>query len=101
MLAITIETLSLVIALALVLALLIVLIFALAFYRLAFRKEEREDRITEVEETEVLPKYEAPARFSIADITDEDMMVAALIATIDYAGASGKDVRLLSIRQIG
>ena len=37
----------------------------------------------------------------MTDITDEDMMVAALIATIDYANETKKDVRLVSIKQIG
>ena len=37
----------------------------------------------------------------MTDIKDEDMMVAALIATIDYSSETGKDVRLVSIKQIG
>ena len=37
----------------------------------------------------------------MTDIKDEDMMVAALIATIDYSNETGKDVRLVSIKQIG
>ena len=37
----------------------------------------------------------------MTDINDEDMMVAALIATIDYANETKKDVRLVSIKQIG
>lgn len=35
------------------------------------------------------------------EIKDEDMMVAALIATIDYANETKQDVRLVSIKQIG
>ena len=35
------------------------------------------------------------------EIKDADMMVAALIATIDYANETKKDVRLVSIKQIG
>lgn len=34
------------------------------------------------------------------DIKDEDMMVAALIATIDYTNETKKDVRLVSIKEI-
>ncbi|CCY07323.1 putative uncharacterized protein [Coprobacillus sp. CAG:698] len=34
------------------------------------------------------------------EIKDEDMMVAALIATIDYTNETKKDVRLVSIKQI-
>ncbi len=36
----------------------------------------------------------------LTDIKDEDMMVAALIATIDYSNETKKDVRLVSIKQI-
>ena len=36
----------------------------------------------------------------LPDITDEDMMVAALIATIDYRNEVKTDVRLVSIKQI-
>lgn len=47
-------------------------------------------------------KKEEPARkpITIDDIKDEDMMVAALVATIDYAGDKNTDVRLVSIKQI-
>lgn len=38
---------------------------------------------------------------SMDDITDEDMMVAALVATIDYANEASGNVRLVSIKQIG
>jgi len=38
--------------------------------------------------------------FTIADIKDEDMMVAALVATIDFANEKKTDVRLVSIKQI-
>ena len=37
---------------------------------------------------------------SIDDIKDEDMLVAALVATIDYANEFGNDVVLTSIKQI-
>ncbi|MDD3712614.1 MAG: OadG family transporter subunit [Candidatus Izemoplasmatales bacterium] len=37
---------------------------------------------------------------SIADIKDEDMMVAALVASIDYYTEINKDVRVTSIREI-
>lgn len=53
----------------------------------------------ETEESIVVP--EQKKQLTIEDITDEDMMVAALIATIDYANETKKDVRLVSIKQIG
>jgi hypothetical protein len=36
----------------------------------------------------------------IEDITDPDMMVAALVASIDYQESTKKDVRLVSIKEI-
>ena len=44
----------------------------------------------------------APQRaFTIDDIKDEDMMTAALVATIDYHNETGEDVRVVSVKQIG
>lgn len=37
---------------------------------------------------------------SLSDITDEDMMVAALVASIDYYNEVKKDVRVISVREI-
>lgn len=34
------------------------------------------------------------------DITDEDMMVAVLIATIDYQNEIHQDVRLISVKEV-
>ena len=56
-------------------------------------------------------KKEAPAQVTAApvaqaapksvEIVDEDMMVAALIATIDYKEETNQDVKLKSIKRIG
>ena len=55
-------------------------------------------------------KEEAPApvvaapqkKFTIDDIKDEDMMVAALVATADFIEETKKtDARVVSIKQIG
>jgi hypothetical protein len=37
---------------------------------------------------------------SLSDIKDEDMMVAALVASIDYYNEINKDVRIVSIKEI-
>lgn len=37
---------------------------------------------------------------TLSNITDEDMMVAALVASIDYYQEVKKDVRIISIREI-
>lgn len=39
--------------------------------------------------------------FTMADITDDDMMAAALVATIEYHNETGENVRVVSIKQIG
>lgn len=54
----------------------------------------------EVNNTVVVEKAEFRKPVSMEDIKDEDMMVAALIATIDYAEEIKTDIRLVSIKQI-
>lgn len=39
--------------------------------------------------------------FTMNDITDEDMMAAALVATIDYHNETGENVRVVSVKHIG
>ena len=43
---------------------------------------------------------EVKKKISIEDIKDEDMMVAALIASIDYQQVTKGDVQVLSIKEI-
>lgn len=43
----------------------------------------------------------AKKAFTMADIKDDDMMAAALVATIDYHNETGQNVRVVSIKQIG
>ena len=81
-----------IISILIVFAVLIIIILCVNLLKLV-NKEEK----TIVEEKQV----EVPKKpFTIEDITDEDMMAAALVATIDYASETKKDVRLLSIKQI-
>ena len=49
------------------------------------------------------PVAAAPQKkFSVEDIKDEDMMVAALVATADFIEETKKtDVRVVSVKQIG
>ena len=41
-----------------------------------------------------------PVPFSIEDIKDEEMMVAALVASIDYRELTKTNVRVVSIREV-
>lgn len=54
---------------------------------------------TQVKE-EVVPTQSQVKPFTMEDITDEDMMVAALVATIDYHNECKEDVRVVSIKEI-
>ena len=54
-----------------------------------------------VEETVAPVQYTQPSSLKLEDIKDEDMMVAALVATIDYHEETKQDVRVVSIKQIG
>ena len=58
------------------------------------RAKELEKRIPEE-----LEKSDKKA-ISLADIKDEEMMAAALVATIDYHEETKEDVRVVSIKEI-
>ena len=47
------------------------------------------------------PVVQQQKAFTMDDIKDEDMMVAALVATIDYHNETKEDVRVVSVKQIG
>ena len=47
------------------------------------------------------PVVQQQKAFTMDDIKDEDMMVAALVATIEYHNETNEDVRVVSIKQIG
>lgn len=48
------------------------------------------------------PVVSAPQKaLTVEDIKDEEMMAAALVATIDYHNETGENVRVVSIKQIG
>ena len=77
-----------------VLALLVVIITLLS--KIKFK---------EAKKVEVAPVAVAAApqkKFSVEDIKDEDMLVAALVATADFVEETKKtDARVVSIKQIG
>ena len=77
----------------LVLALLVVSISLLSKFKFNDNKKE----------VKAAPVVAAPQKkFTAADIADEDMMVAALVATADYIEETKeKDARVVSIKRIG
>ena len=48
----------------------------------------------------IIPLIKKETPFSINDIKDDDMMVAALVASIDYQEITKKDVFIKSIKEI-
>ena len=54
----------------------------------------------ELKEKKPLIVQEVKKKISIEDIKDEDMMVAALIASIDYQQVTKGDVQVVSIKEI-
>lgn len=61
-----------------------------------FFKKKTVEPVEEKKPIEVVNKKP----ITMEDIKDDDMMVAALIATIDYAEEVKTDIRLISIKQI-
>ena len=87
------------VAIAFVFLILFVIILCVSLMQKLFFGKVKEEKASK--------PVKAPATKPVAkevknvEIKDEDMMVAALIATIDYANETKKDVRLVSIKQIG
>lgn len=90
-----------VICMAIVFLMLILLCFIVtAFKYLPGKKEEEKQPVKK--EVPAAPAVKAPQKaFTMNDIKDEDMMVAALVATIDYHNETNEDVRVVSVKQIG
>ena len=78
-----------------VFAMLILLALIVAAFELFNKKQPV------VEEAAAPVQYTQPSSLKLEDIKDEDMMVAALVATIDYHEETKQDVRVVSIKQIG
>ena len=80
-------------AIAIVFSVLVLVIFCVKFLYVFFKNKK--DKVEEVIETPKAPVVKS------TEIKDEDMMVAALIATIDFNNETKEDARLVSIKQIG
>lgn len=75
----------------LVLALICFVVWSMKFFK--FKSKEPA-------QTAPVQPAQPAKKLTIDDITDEDMMAAALVATIDYRNEVKTDVRLVSIKQI-
>ena len=85
------------VCIAIVFAMLALLWGIVAAFKLVAPKAE-----ATVKENKPVAVSSAPQKaFTAADIKDEDMMVAALIASIDYQEETKENVRVVSVKQIG
>lgn len=62
------------------------------------KKNINNSEVTKIKNANVSP---ANKTMKLEDIKDEEMMVAVLIATIDYRKETKKDVRLINVKQVG
>lgn len=79
------------------LMLILLCLIVSAFKYLPSKKEEKKETVVKPQTVVSAPQK----AFTMEDIKDEDMMVAALVATIDYHNETKEDVRVVSVKQIG
>ena len=77
------------------------ILLALVVAAFEWFKPKKKEAVQEVVEDVAPVQYAQPSSLKLEDIKDEDMMVAALVATIDYHEETKEDVRVVSIKQIG
>ena len=95
-----IESLSITaICVLIVFSMLILLALVVAAFE--WFKPKKKAPVQEVVKDVAPVQYAQPSSLKLEDIKDEDMMVAALVATIDYHEETKQDVRVVSIKQIG
>ena len=87
------------VCIAIVFLMLILLCLIVSAFKYLPKKEEKKETVAKPQPQ---PVVSAPQKaFTMDDIKDEDMMVAALVATIDYHNETKEDVRVVSVKQIG
>ena len=84
------------VAIAIVFLVLAILVLSISLLSKFKFKDDKKEKVA-------APVVSAPQKkFSVDDIKDEDMMVAALVATADFIEETKKtDARVVSIKQIG
>ena len=86
------------IAILIVFVVLVIIIGSIKILQLCVNKFSKEKAIeTPQEEVSAPVEDKTPS----TEIEDDDMMVAVLVATIDYANETKKDVKLKSVKRIG
>lgn len=85
------------VCIAIVFLMLVLLCLIVSAFKYLPKKGEKKETVAKPQ-----PVVSAPQKaFTMEDIKDEDMMVAALVATIDYHNETKEDVRVVSVKQIG
>ena len=79
-------------AILMVFSVLVIIIAVTSFISYLINKFTKKEEVKEVKEEKKVTKN--------LNIEDEDMMVAVLIASIDYQNEIKKDVRLTNVRRI-
>ena len=86
-----------IVCMAIVFLMLILLCLIVSMFKYLPNKKE----VKTVAPAKAAPVAQPQKAFTMDDIKDEDMMVAALVATIDYHNETNEDVRVVSVKQIG
>ena len=85
------------VCIVIVFLMLVLLCLIVSAFKYLPKKEKKKETVAKPQ-----PVVSAPQKaFTMDDIKDEDMMVAALVATIDYHNETKEDVRVVSVKQIG
>ncbi len=84
------------IAILIVFVILAIIICAIKLMEIIYKKAAKKKEVPVTDE--VSEKVEEVKN---TNIEDDDMMAAVLVATIDYANETKKDVRLKSVKRIG
>ncbi len=77
----------------------VIMVFVMLLNHIKTSKKTMNDK--EVVQPTSTNNSSAQKVIQMSDIQDEDMMVAILIATIDYRQEIKKDVRLVNVKQVG
>lgn len=80
--------------------LIVFLMLALLFGVTSLIKYVNKKKAENVEEQKPIVQEQPKKSFTMDDIKDDDMMAAALVATIEYHNETKKDVRVVSIKEI-
>ena len=89
------------VAIVIVFVVLCLIIGSIKLLQICVTKFSKKKAVEEVSNEEVHEEAAEPVSENNTVIEDDDMMAAVLVATIDYANETKKDVKLKSVKRIG